>query len=982
MMIPGVRSLIITHRLFAGMLAAAAFSLMVAGDAFAVLRHQYNFNSGDGTSAVDSVAGGVNGTLIGTGATIDTTDHRLVLNGTDRYVDIPGASLAINTYANVSIEAWVMVDPKHNGQYTASIGFGDTDGSGNGQQYILMQPTRGGPDGDSGQITPTSAGGEVRVNTQKDLSDMHLHQTVLTISGTQLAYYLDGVQVGATATLPAGTDLSHVSNNHAYLGKSVWSGDPLLTGALYKVSIYDDIKSPADVATLYSGGNGCGSCGNLSLSINRDTGLATLKNTLSIKKLVGYTLNSTKGAITTANWNSIADHGDQDSGGSVDPSNTWSTVVTTKQQLNEMENAGGPNPGAPFQNNGTISLGNIWTKSPFEDYNANITYLDQNFNLVTVSTQVDFTGHGGVSYTRSDLNLDGVIDGSDYMILKQHHLQTLAGTLPIDTFALGDLNGDLKNDYLDFRLFKADYVAAHGAAGFASMVAIEGGYVPEPATFGLAILGAAAVVLASQRKRARSELQTCLDVTRCFFSKRHCTMNRVSRFFALIAFLLLIPSVSNAQTVVSSQNFDGLPTGDLNASGLAGERYFVCCNGVNPTAVVSSPGAGGSGNAVRAGADQVPGGFSLGGFGFDMPVVGNVSSTPGDYILEWDMRIVSGVPINGAGSGLSMFITMVDAPVFGGATANGSVYDATNSGVSALTVGGPYGHVSMGLGTPAGLFFNRPVNWDPGNATNSYEFNVQGNPTGGTVTEVYEVDNVKLTLNIATSLGLLVDPATGKARIKNLSANPIQMDYYSIESTNNSLLTANFNGTTGWKSLHDQGLDSQGAGVGQSWDEVDTNSAARLVEEFLLGNTTLAPGQSVGLGAPINPAILASQASTLKFRFGGPNNASLGIGTVAFQSLVLTGDYNDNGVVDAADYTVWRDHLGQTFALPNRDPLNSGAISAADYASWKTHFGATFGAGSGAAAAVPEPPTALLGLLAVCLVGASARLRPRTDVQV
>ena len=43
---------------------------------------------------------------------------------------------------------------------------------------------------------------------------------------------------------------------------------------------------------------------------------------------------------------------------------------------------------------------------------------------------------------------------------------------------------------------------------------------------------------------------------------------------------------------------------------------------------------------------------------------------------------------------------------------------------------------------------------------------------------------------------------------------------------------------------------------------------------------------------------------------------------------VVIGDYNQDGIVDAADYTVWRDHLGQTFALPNRDPGNTGAIGA------------------------------------------------------
>jgi hypothetical protein len=79
----------------------------------------------------------------------------------------------------------------------------------------------------------------------------------------------------------------------------------------------------------------------------------------------------------------------------------------------------------------------------------------------------------------------------------------------------------------------------------------------------------------------------------------------------------------------------------------------------------------------------------------------------------------------------------------------------------------------------------------------------------------------------------------------------------------------------------------------------------------------------------------------------------------------VTGDYNNDGKVDAADYVVWRDHLGQTFALPNRDPANTGAVSASDYNSWKAHFGAG-GPGSGASVsgAVPEPSTIVLSVLA------------------
>ena len=88
---------------------------------------------------------------------------------------------------------------------------------------------------------------------------------------------------------------------------------------------------------------------------------------------------------------------------------------------------------------------------------------------------------------------------------------------------------------------------------------------------------------------------------------------------------------------------------------------------------------------------------------------------------------------------------------------------------------------------------------------------------------------------------------------------------------------------------------------------VDANSANRLVEQFLVGATTLGAGQSVSLGVPVNPAILNNQSNTLAFRFGGAAYDSEGIGQVIFQDLsTLAGDYNGNGVVDTADYVMWQ----------------------------------------------------------------------------
>jgi hypothetical protein len=69
----------------------------------------------------------------------------------------------------------------------------------------------------------------------------------------------------------------------------------------------------------------------------------------------------------------------------------------------------------------------------------------------------------------------------------------------------------------------------------------------------------------------------------------------------------------------------------------------------------------------------------------------------------------------------------------------------------------------------------------------------------------------------------------------------------------------------------------------------------------------------------------------------------------------LDGDYNDNGVVDAADYTVWRDHLGQQRTLLN-ETASLGVVDMADYNAWKNNFGATRGTlGRGTFSTVPEP---------------------------
>jgi dockerin type I repeat protein len=86
-----------------------------------------------------------------------------------------------------------------------------------------------------------------------------------------------------------------------------------------------------------------------------------------------------------------------------------------------------------------------------------------------------------------------------------------------------------------------------------------------------------------------------------------------------------------------------------------------------------------------------------------------------------------------------------------------------------------------------------------------------------------------------------------------------------------------------------------------------------------------------------------------------------------FVSLIpdVLGDYNEDGVVNIADYTVWRDSLGQTGTGLAADGNRNGIVDDADFAIWETHFGqpGASGARPFGENSVPEPATELLLIL-------------------
>jgi hypothetical protein len=90
-------------------------------------------------------------------------------------------------------------------------------------------------------------------------------------------------------------------------------------------------------------------------------------------------------------------------------------------------------------------------------------------------------------------------------------------------------------------------------------------------------------------------------------------------------------------------------------------------------------------------------------------------------------------------------------------------------------------------------------------------------------------------------------------------------------------------------------------------------------------------------------------------------------------ALGISGDYNNNGTVDAADYVVWRENLNASVTLPN--DTTPGTVQQADYDVWRANFGrsSTGALGASVTQGVPEPASLLLSAISLGLIAAAWR---------
>jgi hypothetical protein len=232
-----------------------------------------------------------------------------------------------------------------------------------------------------------------------------------------------------------------------------------------------------------------------------------------------------------------------------------------------------------------------------------------------------------------------------------------------------------------------------------------------------------------------------------------------------------------------------------------------------------------------------------------------------------------------------------------------------------------------------------------------FEYNVPSltSTQVGTVTYSGTKVNNNLVLNVNTT--------TGAVQLKNDSPYDIFIDGYAVYSTSGSLQVAN--GT--WLSLQDQAVPG--------WEEA-TPSVTAASELRQNGFTRLTGGSGFNLGTLYNAAG-GTPDLTFQFFQQGSLNPTDGVvaygafGAVSATSAGVLGDFNNNGVVDTADYALWRNTVGTATLLRN-DPIG-GQIGTPQYNVWRANFGNSTPGGAGAGtslASVPEPGSILLLLIA------------------
>ncbi|WP_258105650.1 family 43 glycosylhydrolase [Marinoscillum sp. MHG1-6] len=208
------------------------------------LKHSYSFES----DASDQV-GSAHGSLAGS-ATI--SNGALILDAEGDYANLDAATIAINTYQSTTLELFVKTGADVG--CSMALFMGDINLIWmEGNDYLMTSASNCSDISYSciqqGDAYPWTT--ELGVFGPA-LGENEMHHLVTVIRGESLRFYVDGDELGFIP-LDDSRQLSNVSNNHAFLGKSGYFNDPTWLGEIHEFNIY---AGQVDAASIRQSADG------------------------------------------------------------------------------------------------------------------------------------------------------------------------------------------------------------------------------------------------------------------------------------------------------------------------------------------------------------------------------------------------------------------------------------------------------------------------------------------------------------------------------------------------------------------------------------------------------------------------------------------------------------------------------------------------------------------------------------------------------
>lgn len=775
-------------------------------------------------------------------------------------------------------------------------------------------------------------------------ADSQWHMYTITYNGTAMQMYKDAVPVFGS---PVGVALNDALDEIHVGNPSNWNSD--FDGSLDEFAIFNGALSDGQVGGLFFN-NDINQPVTLdpSFTVNRDTNEIVLTNDSSFAiDVLGYTIRSTSGSLNPMDWDTIAGRFDAPPGGdgTIDNNDDW-TVLTNTSLSYSIELS----EGVPGTDGGTIGIGKVvnfgpsWVANPTEDVVIDLLLDDGQGTIKTLVA--DFTGNVGEAFGIGDLDTDGDVDPDDWNLFRTATAHDLTGTTVAEAYLGGDLDGDFDKDLNDFRRFVNAFDADNGAGAFAQMVA-----VPEPMS--VVLFGLSAIVWGAMRTRRRT--------IGYYWAMVVCALIVTPAPAALWGYYPLNDSGNEATgnninlNAVGDATFDGSVHPGLGYAGAfdgAGDAFIgggfnkFVTNDITVVAWAYAESVDGNWNTiVKNWGTTVGGQFHL-GLGnvaantLQNHLVGNgpVTATTDFPVGEW---VHTAFVVDSAALQQRLYM---NGELVATAAYSGTLGPGTATG---LGIGHKPNDDGSGLDTGGG-----PGPWN-GRIDDVGLFNEA--LTAAQILQIYQdgLNGIQLDGTTTPHVVLQVDRSDGTVMLKNAFAEAVSINAYEISSPSGSLQPAN------WQDVAGNSGFPTGNGTGNGWEKDLSSDEYQLLETYLTGNSDVTANTEISLGMSV-----FGGAEDLEFRYRTPNGAIIdSVVEYIGVSAALTGDYNNDGTVNAADYTVWRDNLNRSVALPNEDlSVTPGQVTTADYGVWKANFGDN-GSGAGTAT-VPEPAACWLLALA------------------